>query len=168
VKVEHLPWAPGQRRLTKAYAWFLATWAKRVSWTQVAQTFHTSWENVFRSVAMAVHWGRMPMALDDLKAIGIDVILWHKGHQYLTVVYQIDEHRKRHVAALPEGRRQESLPERACPGPVPHHVDDEQGYRQSPARRSKTAPPSVAMSQCSRARDGCYSSGRTTSRIPRT
>ena len=22
-------------------------------------------------------------------------ILWHKGHKYLTVVYQIDEHRKR-------------------------------------------------------------------------
>ena len=74
------------------YAWFLATWAKRMSWAEVAQTFHTSWENVFRSVEMAVHWGRKHMDLDDIKSIGIDEILWHKGHQYLTVVYQIDEH----------------------------------------------------------------------------
>jgi len=48
VKVEHLPWAQGQRRLTQAYAWFLATWAKRMSWTEVAKTFRTSWENEFR------------------------------------------------------------------------------------------------------------------------
>ena len=95
MKVEHLPWAQGERRLTQAYAWFLATWAKRMSWTEVAQTFNTSWDNVFRSVEMAVKWGRKHMDLDDIKAIGVDEILWHKGHQYLTVVYQIDEHRKR-------------------------------------------------------------------------
>ncbi len=57
--------------------------------------FVVSWENVFRSVEMAVQWGRKHLDLDDIKAIGIDEILWHKGHQYLTVVYQIDEHRKR-------------------------------------------------------------------------
>jgi len=59
-----------------------------MSWTEVAQTFHTSWEKVFRSVEMAVQWGRKHVDLDDIKAIGIDEILWHKGHQYLTVVYQ--------------------------------------------------------------------------------
>ena len=66
--------ALGERRLTQAYAWFLATWAKRMSWTEVARSFHTSWENVFRSVEMAVAWGREHMALDDIKAIGIDEI----------------------------------------------------------------------------------------------
>ncbi len=108
VKVEHLPWAVGKHRLTQAYAWFLATWAKRMSWTEVAQSFHTSWENVFRSVEMAVHWGRKHMDLNDITAIGIDEILWHKGHQYLTVVYQIDEHRKR-LLWLGDKRRVKTL-----------------------------------------------------------
>jgi len=31
----------------------LARWAKRLSWTAVAQSFHTSWTHVYRSVAMA-------------------------------------------------------------------------------------------------------------------
>ena len=32
VKVEAIPWATGKHRLTDAYAWFLAGWAKRLSW----------------------------------------------------------------------------------------------------------------------------------------
>jgi transposase len=95
VKVEKLPWSEGKHRLTRAYAWFLATWAKRMSWSEVAQAFHTSWDNVFRSVEMAVQWGRKHMDMNDIKAIGIDEIQWHYGSHFLTVVYQIDEHRKR-------------------------------------------------------------------------
>ncbi len=53
-------------------------------------------------------WGHEHMALDDIKAIGIDEILWHKGHQYLTVVYQIDEHRKR-LLWLGDKRRVKTL-----------------------------------------------------------
>ena len=91
VKVEKLPWSEGKHHLTGAYAWFLATWAKRMSWSEVAQAFHTSWENVFRSVEMAVRWGRKHMDMNDIKAIGIDEIQWHQGCHFLTVVYQIDE-----------------------------------------------------------------------------
>ena len=36
VKVEAIPWATGKHRLTDAYAWFLARWAKRLSWREVA------------------------------------------------------------------------------------------------------------------------------------
>ena len=74
VKVEKLPWSEGKHRLTRAYAWFLATWAKRMSWQEVAVVFRTSWENVFRSVEMAVEWGRKHMDLNDIGAIGIDEI----------------------------------------------------------------------------------------------
>jgi transposase len=58
VTVEQVPWAEGKHQLTTVYAWFLARWAKRLSWREVAQVFHTSWDQVFRSVAMAVSWGR--------------------------------------------------------------------------------------------------------------
>ena len=45
---------------------------------------------MFRSVEMAVEWGRVHQDLDDIEAIGIDEIQWQRGHRYLTLVYQID------------------------------------------------------------------------------
>jgi transposase len=95
VTVEMVPWAEGKQHLTKTYAWFLAGWAKRMSWKAVADAFQVSWESVFRSVEMAVDWGRRHMCLDGVEAIGIDEILWQKGYRFLTLVYQIDEGRKR-------------------------------------------------------------------------
>ncbi|MFQ5927963.1 MAG: ISL3 family transposase [Terriglobia bacterium] len=95
VRVEHIPWADGKRRLTRSYAWFLAGWAKRLSWKEVAEAFRTTWENVFRSVEMAVDWGRRHQDLSGIGALGIDEIQWRRGHQYLTLVYQIDAHQKR-------------------------------------------------------------------------
>ena len=91
VKVEAVPWATGKHQLTDTYAWFLAGWARRLSWKEVAQVFHTSWEKVFRSVEMAVDWGRAHQELSGISAIGIDEIAWQRGHRYLTLVYQIDE-----------------------------------------------------------------------------
>lgn len=95
IHVETVPWATGKRRITDAYAWFLATWAKRLSWSEVAQVFHISWDSVFRSVEMAVAWGREHLNLEGVGAIGIDEVQWQRGHKYLTVVYQIDAHCKR-------------------------------------------------------------------------
>ena len=95
VRVEALPWAVGKHRLTTAYAWFLARWAKRLSWKEVAEVFHTSWDNVFHAVEMAVAWGREHRDLSAITAIGIDEVQWQRGHRYLTLVYQIDPHCKR-------------------------------------------------------------------------
>jgi transposase len=95
VRVEHLPWASGKHRLTQAYAWFLARWARRLSWKEVGEVFRTSWDSVFRSVEMAVEWGRAHQDLSGIQAIGIDEIAWKSGHKYLTLVYQIDSHCKR-------------------------------------------------------------------------
>jgi transposase len=95
VKVERMPWAAGKHRLTDAYAWFLAGWAKRLSWKEVAEAFRTTWDHVFHSVEMAVLWGRKHMDMSNINAIGIDEIQWRRGHKYLTLVYQIDAHCKR-------------------------------------------------------------------------
>lgn len=95
VKVERMPWVSGKRRLTEAYAWFLSGWAKRLSWKEVAEAFHTTWDHVFCSVERAVSWGRAHQNLTGIKAIGIDEIQWQRGHQYLTLVYQIDAPCKR-------------------------------------------------------------------------
>ena len=95
VRVEQVPWADGKHQLTTTYMWFLATWAKRLSWQEVARVFRTSWDQVFRSVAMAVAWGRDHVDLRGIRAIGIDEIHWQHGAQFLTLVYQIDVTRKR-------------------------------------------------------------------------
>ncbi len=57
----------------------------------MAEVFHTSWEKVFRSVEMAVQWGRAHQDLSDVCAIGIDEVAWQRGPRFLTLVYQIDE-----------------------------------------------------------------------------
>ena len=95
VRVEWMPWVSGKHRLTEAYSWFLAGWAKRLSWKEVAQAFHTTWDHVFSSVERAVVWGREHQDLSNVTAIGVDEIAWQRGHRYLTLVYQIDAHRKR-------------------------------------------------------------------------
>jgi transposase len=95
VKVEIIPWAKGKNQLTESYSWFLANWAKRLSWKEVGECFRTTWHHVFTAVKMAVEWGREQMDLSNISAIGVDEVLWHRGHKYLTVVYQIDHHCKR-------------------------------------------------------------------------
>jgi transposase len=95
IKVEQVPWAIGKDRLTTTYEWFLARWAKRLSWQEVADVFRTSWNTVYRAVALAVGWGLEHRSLDGVTALGVDEIQWRKGHHYLTVVYQIQEGCKR-------------------------------------------------------------------------
>jgi len=90
-----MPWVSGKHRLTEAYAWFLAGWAKWLSWKEVAEAFRTTWDHVFCSVERAVIWGREHQDLSGVKAIGVDEIAWQRGHRYLTLVYQIDSHCKR-------------------------------------------------------------------------
>jgi len=96
VKVERIPWAEGKNHLTTTYTWFLAKWAKRLSWKECAEAFNTTWDNVFRSVKMAVDWGLANRVLENITAIGIDEICWRKvGGKFLTLVYQIDNDCKR-------------------------------------------------------------------------
>lgn len=95
IMVEKVPWAKGKSPITTAYGWFLARWARRMSWSEVASAFRTSWHTVFSAVEMAVTWGRVHMNLDGISAIGVDEMQWGRGHRYITVVYQINEGAKR-------------------------------------------------------------------------
>jgi transposase len=90
VVVERVPWSSGKSRLTISYQWFLAGWARRLSWQEVATVFHTTWEHVRDSVRHAVQWGIVHRDLTGVEAIGVDEIQWRRGHHYLTLVYQID------------------------------------------------------------------------------
>lgn len=108
VRVEAVPWADGKRQTTVSFEWFLAIWARRLSWTEVANVFSTTWETVFRSVERAVDWGRSHAEYDGISAVGIDEIQWRVGHKYLTLVYQIDVNVRR-LLWVGEERTRETL-----------------------------------------------------------
>jgi len=42
VTVEEVPWADGKHEQTKTHMQFLAHWAKKLSWKEVAESFQTS------------------------------------------------------------------------------------------------------------------------------
>ena len=85
-----MPWAVGKHTLCQTYMLFLAHWARRLSWKETAQAFHTSWEKVHDAIEYVVQWGLQQRSLEAIRAIGVDEIQYGRGHQYLTLVYQID------------------------------------------------------------------------------
>jgi transposase len=95
VKVEAVPWADGKSPVTTSFARFLALWAKRMSWKEVAEAFQTTWDCVFRAVQSVVAWGLAHRDLSGIESIGVDEVMWHRGHKYLTVVYEIARGRRR-------------------------------------------------------------------------
>lgn len=90
VKVEEVPWGIGKHTLTRAYMLYLAHWAKKLSWLETARSFHTSWEKVCHAVEYVVQWGLEHRQLGPIRAIGVDEIAYGRGHNYLTLVYQIE------------------------------------------------------------------------------
>ena len=108
IVVEQVPWSDGKHQTTLTYRWFLAEWGRRLSWSETATIFRTSWQTVFRSVRYAVMWGIAHNSWENVTAIGIDEIAWKKGHKYLTLVYQINEGGRRLLFVAQE-RTKESL-----------------------------------------------------------
>ena len=95
VVVESVPWASGKCHLTSTYKVFLARWAKRLSWKETAEIFKSSWDSVFRAVKYVVEYGLVHRNLNNIKQIGVDEIQVFRGHKYLTLVYQLDKHKRR-------------------------------------------------------------------------
>jgi transposase len=108
VTVEMVPWASGKMHTTHALTWFLASWARVLSWTETARRFRSTWDTVFRCVEYAVSWGLEHRSLDGIRAIGVDELAWKKGHKYLTLVYQLD-HGKRRLLHIASTRKAESF-----------------------------------------------------------
>ena len=95
VTAEWIPWAEGNSQITNTLAWYLASWARLLSWKTVATRFRVGWDTVYRCVEQAVNWGLEQRDLDGITGIGIDEIARAKGHRYLTLVYQISGSTKR-------------------------------------------------------------------------
>ena len=108
VKVEEVPWAEGKHSSCNAFRHFLASWAKRLSWKETAQCFQTSWDKVYRSVQWVVDYGLKHREIKGITALGVDEVAYRKGHQYMTLVYQIDSGCKRLLGVIKD-RKEDSL-----------------------------------------------------------
>ena len=108
VRIERIPWADGKSHVTKPFQLFLAKWARKLSWKETAESFGTTWDNVFRSVKAIVEYGLQRRDLDGVTAIGVDEFQFGKGHQYLTVVYQINVGMRR-LLFVGQGRKAKTL-----------------------------------------------------------
>lgn len=109
VKVEAVPWAEGKSRLCTSYKIFLARWARRLSWKETADVFHTNWHCVYRAVDWVVRWGLERRDLSGITAIGVDE--FHVGgRRFITILYQIDQGMRR-ILGVANGKSKESLEE---------------------------------------------------------
>jgi transposase len=90
VKVERMPWTMGKSTLTKPLIVGLATFAKLLSWEEVARLFGVHWNTVRAAVGHAVHYGLANRDTSMVIAIGIDEISRRKGHTYVTNVYDLE------------------------------------------------------------------------------
>jgi transposase len=95
VRVEQVPWATGQFRICDAFRLFLAKWARKLSWSEVAECFAVGWADVYGSVQWVVDYGLKHRTLGSILAIGVDEILVAKGRKFWTLVYQIDKECRR-------------------------------------------------------------------------
>jgi transposase len=95
IKVEKVPWATGKIHLADAFRLFLAQWARKLSWSEVADSFLVSWADVYDSVKWVVDYGLKHRVLGGIGAIGVDEILVARGRKFWTLVYQIDEECRR-------------------------------------------------------------------------
>lgn len=75
---------------------------------ETAACFHTSWDTVCRSVQSVIGYGLKHRDLEDTTAIGGNEVSYSKGHHDMTLVYQIDEGRKRLLGVIKD-RTTESL-----------------------------------------------------------
>jgi len=106
--VEQVPWAQGKSPLCSRFAHFLARWARRLSWKEVAELFEVGWGQVRNAVKQVVDYGLVHRSLVGTSALGIDELHWGVGHRYVTLVYEIakDSRRLLYVGA---GRTGKSL-----------------------------------------------------------
>lgn len=106
VHVEAMPWVSGKRQFTRALMVTLATWARILTWEQVAKLFHCSWSTVEAAVSEAVAYGLAHRDLSGVTHIGIDEISRKRGHVYVTNVYDLNSRR---LLWSGEGRAKETL-----------------------------------------------------------
>ena len=91
VTVEAVPWAAGKMQTTHALVWFLASWAKVLSWTRGGTPLPLDLGHrlPLRRARRSLGAGA-PQPRRQSSPSASTNSSWKKRHKYLTLVYQID------------------------------------------------------------------------------
>jgi transposase len=106
VATEGVPWSERWSRLTRRLAEAVALMAKDRDWKATAAHFALNWKTVVSAVRRAVERGLAKRKLKPIRWIGIDEVSRKKGHEYLTLVYDL---KRSALLWIGEGRKEETL-----------------------------------------------------------
>lgn len=106
VRVAKLPWAAPSSRFTLWFERVAIEWLKVASQAAVATQLGLSWDEIHGIMDRAVRRGLACRAADPVRHLGVDEKAYRKGHQYLTLVNDLERSRVLYVA---EDRKQASL-----------------------------------------------------------
>ena len=90
VHVQAVPWAEPWARVTRSLAGAVTVMARSQSWQETGRVYALNWKSVASIVRRAVDYGLAQRRQQPLHHLGIDEVSRKKGHQYLTVVYDLE------------------------------------------------------------------------------
>ena len=70
---------------------FLARWARKLSWKETAEAFHTSWDQVCDAVEYVVGWGLEHRTLES-SLWSVECSLYLVEIRVLLEAYSVDHH----------------------------------------------------------------------------
>jgi len=106
VKTVRVPWAEPHSRFTLLFERLAIDWMQEAGRSAVARRMGLGWEQADRIMQRAVDRGLARREQRVFRRIGVDEKSFQKGHEYVTVVCDLDEGHVLHVA---DARRKESL-----------------------------------------------------------
>jgi transposase len=111
VRQVHLPWAEPRSRFTKDFERFAIDVMKETDVSGAANILKTSWDECWGIMQRAVARGRAAKQRQVPALVGVDEKAARKGHDYLTLVYDIE---RGNVDYIADDRTQASLDPYFC------------------------------------------------------
>lgn len=101
VRQEALPWVRNKGQLCAVFQLYLAQWARKLSWQDVARHFRVGWHQVANSVRWVVDYGLAHRSLEGITALGMDEVHLGSKSGFWCVIYQIDKGMRRLLYVAP-------------------------------------------------------------------
>jgi transposase len=105
-RVVQLPWAQPGGRFTLLFERLIIDWLRIASQQGVARQLGLSWDEIHGVMDRAVQRGLSRRKAESVSKLGVDEKAFRKGHQYLTIVNDLERGR---VLFIAEDRKQSSL-----------------------------------------------------------
>ena len=106
VRVEAVPWADRYTRVTRSLQRAVAELSRKTDLSTVARQYGINWKTVASILRRVVAWGLKRRRKKRLRVIGIDEVSRKRGHQYLTLVYDLE---RGELVWVGKGRTAEAL-----------------------------------------------------------